>query len=93
MTIGIGIAIVIVAGFAGWMVWQRRRGKMATAPTSTNEIAPETLAHWAFIHGNTCLFKGEVEDAIDAFQRALELNPEHPHAAKRLAEAEQYQAA
>ena len=88
MTMGISIAIVIISGFAGWMVWQKRRGKMAVVPTSTDEIAPEDLAQRAFTRGNTCLFSGEVEEAIAAFQRALELNPHHPHAAKRLAEAE-----
>ena len=89
MTIGMSIAIVIIAGFAGWMAWQRRHRKMVVTPKLVDATAPEFLAHRAFIRGNTCLFSGDVEEAIAAFQQACELDPHHPHAAKRLAEAEQ----
>ncbi len=89
MILGLYIVLVIIAVYAGWTVWQSRRGKTPAAAISTESIAPEVLAQQTFIRGNTHLFNGEVEEAIAAFQRALELNPHHPHAAKRLAEAEQ----
>lgn len=40
------------------------------------------------MHGNTCLAEGKFADAITAFQRARELDPQRPHVAARLAEAE-----
>ena len=57
-------------------------------------IPRETLAHEAFMHGNSCVVAGQFADAIAAFHQARELNPKHPYVAARLAEvARQQQAA
>jgi hypothetical protein len=56
-------------------------------------IPRETLAHEAFMHGNTCLAAGQFAEAIAAFHQARELNPKHPYAAARLAEVERRQQA
>jgi tetratricopeptide (TPR) repeat protein len=56
-------------------------------------IPRETLAHEAFMHGNTCLAAGQFAEAIAAFHQALELNPKHPYVAERLAEVERRQQA
>jgi tetratricopeptide (TPR) repeat protein len=51
-------------------------------------IPRETLAHEAFVHGNTCLVAGQFAEAIAAFRQAQELDPKHPYVAARLAEVE-----
>lgn len=89
MVIVISLVIAMIATWAGWKVWQSLFKKAAIASIPTEAVAPEVSAHQAFIRGNAYLFNGEVDEAIGAFQRALELDPQHPHAAKRLAEAEQ----
>ena len=56
-------------------------------------IPRETLAHEAFVHGNTCLVAGQFAEAVAAFRQAQELNPNHPYVAARLAEVERRQQA
>jgi Flp pilus assembly protein TadD len=56
-------------------------------------IPRETLAHEAFVHGNTCLMAGQFAAAITAFRQAQELDPKHPYVAERLAEVERQQQA
>jgi cytochrome c-type biogenesis protein CcmH/NrfG len=56
-------------------------------------IPRETLAHEAFMHGNSCVVAGQFADAIAAFHQARELNPKHPYVAARLAEVERRQQA
>jgi cytochrome c-type biogenesis protein CcmH/NrfG len=51
------------------------------------------LAHKAFVHGNTCLMEEKFTEAIAAFHQARELDPNHPHVAGRLVEAERQQQA
>lgn len=53
----------------------------------------ETLAHEAFMHGNSCFMAGQFAEAIAAFRQAQELNPKHPYAAARLEEVERQQQA
>lgn len=57
------------------------------------EMSPADLAHKAFVHGNTCLAKKDFTEALASFEQALDLNPRHPHAANRHAEAERCQSA
>ncbi len=56
-------------------------------------IPRETLAHQAFMHGNSCVTAGQFAEAIAAFHQAQELNPKHPYVAARLAEVERRQQA
>lgn len=56
-------------------------------------IPRETLAHEAFMHGNSCLAAGQFAAAIAAFHQARDLNPKHPYVAARLAEVERQQQA
>ena len=56
-------------------------------------IPRETLAHEAFMHGNSCVVAGQFAEAIAAFHQARELNPKHPYVATRLAEVERRQQA
>ena len=92
MGIGISIAVVSIALCVGLIVELRRRGKQESLSVRPVIMSREAQAQKAFVQGNTCLFNGEVAEAIAFFQRALDLDPNHPHAAKRLREAEQRQA-
>lgn len=92
MGIGMSIAIVVIAVCTGLMIWRMRCKKVMIESTPPKDSSPVALAHKAFLNGNTCLVKGELAEAIASFQQALALNPHHPHAANRLAEAEKRQA-
>lgn len=92
MGIGVSIAVVVIAVGTGLIIWRMQSKKVITGSTPPKVRSPEVLAHKAFVHGNTCLMEGEFAEAIASFQQALTLNPNHPHAANRLAEAEQRQA-
>jgi cytochrome c-type biogenesis protein CcmH/NrfG len=87
------IMLVIVAG-VGWIAWRRRRLRQASALRASHQARPhENVAHKAFVHGNTCLMEGKLDEASAAFHQALELDPKHPHVAGRLAEVERQQQA
>ena len=92
MGMGMGIAIVVIAVCTGLMIWRMRCKKAIIGSAPPENRSPVALAHKAFLNGNTCLVKGEFAAAIASFQQALALNPNHPHAANRLAEAEKRQA-
>jgi len=82
------VILLIVLGLGGF-AWRRRRYRQAYDLRVSSQSKPkENLAQKAFIHGNTCLMEGKFDDARDAFQQALEIEPKHPHVASRLAEVE-----
>ena len=84
------VVMMFIVVFVGWVVW-RRRWQAALVPVSPVELSPKNLAFNAFTHGNTCLAEGKFAEAIAAFQQARELDPQHPHVAGRLTEAERRQ--
>jgi cytochrome c-type biogenesis protein CcmH/NrfG len=87
------VMLSIVVG-AGWIAWKRRRRQQAYALRVSSQRRPkESAAHKAFVHGNTCLMEGKLDEARAAFYRARDLEPKHPHLAARLAEVERRQAA
>jgi Tetratricopeptide repeat len=85
------VMLVVLVLCAGRIAWElRRRWHVYTTPVSP--AAPrETLALQAFTHGNSCLAAGRFADAIAAFHRAREIDPQHPHVAGRLAEVQRRQ--
>jgi cytochrome c-type biogenesis protein CcmH/NrfG len=51
---------------------------------SAVEERPESVAAWGNL-GDTYAAMGRVDEATDAYRRALEIDPDDPHASARLA--------
>lgn len=89
---GLVIMLLVVIAGIGWYVWQGQRRRQAYDLRISSQGKPkESVAHQAFVHGNTCLIEGKFDEARTAFQQVHDLEPNHPHIDARLAEVERQQ--
>ena len=91
----IGVVILAIIGLCvGVIVCTRRRSWEAYVTLASPELVSRAdLALKAFAHGNSCLAAGQFPEAIASFNQTLEIEPNHPHVAGRLAEVERQQQA
>ena len=82
---GIVIVMLVIIAGVGWIAWKRRRRQQAHAFCISSQGRPtESVAHNAFVHGNTCLMEGKFDEARAAFHQARDLEPTHVHIDARL---------